>query len=81
VRDVKTKREKRKIINRFAVIYFAIIIFILAFPPITKLFDRNDIWIGVMPLSQFYILFFLFLLILGMGILYMVERKMEGGAK
>jgi hypothetical protein len=75
------KKEKLKKIYRFFTIYFIVIIFILVFPPIVKLFDRTDIWIGIMPLSQFYILFFVGLVVLGMGILYRIDKKYSGRDK
>lgn len=78
---MKTKKEKRKLLGRISVIYFCIMSLMLVFPPITKLFDRNDIWVGIMPLSQFYILFFTGMIVLGMGVVYYLDKILEGGGK
>jgi hypothetical protein len=46
-------------------------------PPIVKIFDRNDIWIGILPLSQFFILLFTGLTVVGMGVLYALDKKLS----
>jgi hypothetical protein len=71
--------KKMKIIYRVAVIFFCVMIFFLIFPPVVKAFDRNDIWIGILPLSQFYVLLFTGLVVLGMGVLYFLDRKYDKG--
>jgi hypothetical protein len=76
---MKTKKEKIKLLNRISVIYFLVMSLILVFPPITGLFDRNDIWVGFMPLSQFYIFFFTGLIVIGLGVVYYLDKKLEGG--
>ena len=78
---MKSKKEKVKVVYRIAVIYFAVMTLMLICPPITRLFDRNDIWIGIMPLSQFYVLFFCALIVVGMGVLYAFDKKISGGGK
>ena len=78
---MKSKKEKVKVVYRIAVIYFAVMTLMLICPPITRLFDRNDIWIGIMPLSQVYILFFSALIVAGMGLLYAFDKKISGGDK
>ncbi len=55
-----------------------IIFFCLICPPIISLFDRNDIWVGFMPLSQFFIVLFTFLGVLTMGVLYYFDKKYTG---
>ena len=76
---MKTRKQKQKILNVVSVIYLSIMCFILICPPITKLFDRNDIWIGIMPLSQFYILFFTGMIVLGLLVTYLIDKKLEEG--
>ncbi|MGI6630892.1 MAG: hypothetical protein ACOX4H_10400 [Bacillota bacterium] len=76
---MKTKKEKQKLLYRISVLYFFIMSFILICPPITKLFDRNDIWVGIMPLSQFYILFFTSMIIVGLVVTYLIDAKLSGG--
>ena len=78
---MKSKKEKVKVVYRIAVVYFAVMTLMLICPPITRLFDRNDIWIGIMPLSQVYILFFSALIVAGMGLLYAFDKKISGGDK
>lgn len=78
---MKTKKQKQKLLNRISVIYLAVMCFILVCPPITRLFDRNDIWIGIIPLSQFYILFFTGMIVLGLIATYLVDKKLEEGDK
>ena len=73
--------KKRKRVYRIFVGFFALMTLILVCPPITKLFDRNDIWVGIFPLSQFYILLFTGLIVVALGILYLIDKKWEGGGK
>ncbi len=76
---MKTKKQKQRMLNYISVAYLIIMVFMLIFPPITKLFDRNDIWVGILPLSQFYILFFTGMIVLGLAITYIIDLKIEGG--
>ena len=78
---MKTKKEKIKLLNRVSVVYFLVMSLMLVCPPIVKIFDRNDIWVGFMPLSQFYILFFLGMIVVGLGVVYNLDKKLEGGDK
>jgi hypothetical protein len=71
--------KKLKIIYRVAIVFFSIAVFFLVCPPLVKMFDRNDIWIGILPLSQFYILFFTGLVVVGMGVLYFIDKKLDSG--
>lgn len=84
-----SQQDKKKILKkvyRVFFIYFVVMYLILVFPPIIRLFDRNDIWVGIMPLSQFFILFFVGLVVLGMICLYHIDKKFatkkeKGGEK
>lgn len=76
---MKTKKQKQTLLNRISIIFLSVMTFMLICPPITKLFDRNDIWIGIMPLSQFYILFFTGMIVLGLAITYLIDAKISGG--
>jgi hypothetical protein len=67
--------KKLKIIYRVAVAFFCVAAFFLLFPPLVRVFDRNDLWVGILPLSQFYILFFTGLVVVGMGVLYFLDKK------
>jgi hypothetical protein len=69
--------KKIKLVYRCAVVYFIIVSLFLLFPPLVALFDRNDIWVGPMPLSQFYILLFTALIVIGMGVVYMFDKKYD----
>lgn len=51
--------------------------FILVCPPIVELFDRNDIWVGFMPLSQFFIIFFTGLVVVLLFIMYKFDAKYD----
>jgi hypothetical protein len=74
---MKEHLKKLKIIYRVAVAFFCVVAFFLLFPPLVRVFDRNDIWIGFLPLSQFYILFFTGLVVAGMGVLYFLDKKYD----
>lgn len=76
---MKTRKEKQKLLNLISTIYLAFMCFILICPPITKLFDRNDIWVGIMPLSQFYILFFTSMIVIGLVVTYLIDTKLSRG--
>lgn len=67
-------RKLRKLYGVFLVIFLFLFIMI-TFPPIVKLFDRNDIWIGVFPLSQFYIFIVPFIAAVAMVVLYYFDVK------
>lgn len=74
---MKDRVKKLKIIYRVAVVFFCITAFFLLFPPLVRVFDRNDLWVGFLPLSQFYILLFTGLVVVGMGVLYLLDKKYD----
>jgi len=73
------EENKKKItrIRRVGGILIAIFAFCLICPPITALFDRSDIWVGIMPLSQFYIFLFTGLITATLFILYKFDAKYD----
>jgi hypothetical protein len=71
--------KKLKIIYRAAVVFFCVVIVFLIFPPLVRIFDRNDVWVGILPLSQFYVLLFTGLVVVGMGVLYFLDKKYTQG--
>lgn len=76
---MKNRKQKQKLLNRISVIYLSVMCLMLICPPITRLFDRNDIWVGIMPLSQFYILFFTAMVVLGLVVTYLIDKRLEVG--
>lgn len=68
-------------VNRLYVTFGVVLstlFFCLIFPPIIALFDRNDIWVGIMPLSQFFIVIFTSLSVVSMIVLYLLDKKYTG---
>ena len=49
----------------------------VTFGPIVRIFDRTDVWLIGMPLSQFWILFTALLIALGIGALYYIESAID----
>jgi len=74
---VKMQDNKKKLKKIYAIFStILIILFIMiTFPPIVRVFDRNDIWIGVFPLSQFYIFIVPFIAAIAMAVLYFFDVK------
>lgn len=70
-------KKKIKTIRRVCGILIGLFAFCLVCPPITALFDRNDIWVGVMPLSQFYVLLFTGLIVVVLFALYKFDEKYD----
>jgi hypothetical protein len=70
-------RQKIKRIRQIGFILIALFLFCLLCPPVTALFDRNDIWVGVMPLSQFYIFLFTGLIVVVLFVLYKFDVKYD----
>lgn len=68
------KSKRRKSYTVFSVILIVLFLMIV-FPPIVKVFDRNDIWIGVFPLSQVYIFLIPLLADTAMAILYFFDKR------
>jgi len=75
--------DREKALKRIETIRFAggsliaVFVFCLLFPPITAFFDRNDVWIGVFPLSQFYTLMFTGLAVAVLFVLYKLDEKYD----
>lgn len=76
-----SKRKKLKIGRWIAIIYFGILAILLMWPPCVAIFDRNDIWIGFLPLSEFYLFTCCILVTIGMGVYYIFERNIYKGGK
>ncbi len=74
------KNKLKKIYAIFSTILIILFIMI-TFPPIVSAFDRNDIWIGPMPLSQFYVFIIPLLAGITMAILYYFDKKYSSGGK
>ena len=70
----ENKKKLKKLYGIFATV-FVILFIMITFPPIVKLFDRNDIWIGVFPLSQFYIFIVPLVAAIAMAVLYYFDVK------
>ena len=70
-------QQKIRRIRRVGGILIALFSFCLLCPPITALFDRNDIWVGVLPLSQFYVLLFTGLIVAVLFALYKFDAKYD----
>lgn len=67
-------KKKVKMIDTIGGILIGIIIILTIFPPLVGVWDRNDIWIGFMPLSQVMII----LLPLLAGIILWIVYALEG---
>ena len=76
---MKEKRKKKAVLFTVFTIFFVVDFAFLTVPALIRMFDRNDIWVGIMPLSQFYILFFTGLAALGMAVLYHLDLRIEKG--
>lgn len=70
-----SNKKKLRLVYRISGIYFAILFAITILPPFVRLWDRNDIWILGVPLSQFTAIFSTFLLLIGMCVLYYFDKK------
>jgi len=70
------KNKKRTLYIIFFVFFFVVFCSV-TFGPIVRIFDRNDVWLIGMPLSQFWILFTSLLITLGIGALYYIESAIE----
>ena len=55
-------------------IYYAVICCLIIFGPFVKMFDRTDIWVAGMPLSQFWIILASFLIAIGLCGHYYTEK-------
>ena len=73
--DKNQRKRKLKKIYSFFIIYYVVIYLCIVFPPIIKIFDRTDIWIGAFPLSEVYILTIVALIVIGSIILYLLDSK------
>lgn len=69
-----TKRKKLKIARWIAIIYFGALAIMLMCPPIVEHFDRNDVWIGNLPESEFYLFTCCILVTIGIGVFYRFEH-------
>ncbi len=68
-------KRKVKTIHTVGGIVMAILIILTICPPLVGLWDRNDIWIGFMPLSQIMIILLPLLAGIVLWIIYVLEGK------
>ena len=73
IADLKKKRKTVHIVCYAAV---AILYAILNLPIFVRMWDRTDIWVGVVPLSQFVLTGGLALASIAMFVLYFLDKKM-----
>lgn len=73
--DRQENARKAKILYRVFGIIIAILFIMITCPPIVAFFDRNDIWIGSLPLSQFYIFAVPLAAAICMAIMYFFDTK------
>lgn len=70
----KSLRSSLKMVHIIFGIFYAVICSMLIFGPFVRMFDRTDIWVAGMPLSQFGIFFGSLLISVGMAVHYYVEK-------
>ena len=70
-------KGKKKTLYIIFVVFFLVVFCSVTFGPIVRIFDRNDVWLIGMPLSQFWILFTSLLIALGIGALYYIESAID----
>ena len=68
------KKKRKTVYGIFSTILIILFLMITA-PPIVQLYDRNDIWVGPVPLSQFCIFIIPFLAAITMAVLYFFDKK------
>ena len=74
--DKRTEiKKKRSLVYKVFTAILIILFLMIAFPPIVKCWDRNDIWIGAFPLSQVAITGILLLAVLAMAVMYAFDKK------
>ena len=73
----ENKKKRKTLYAIFTVILIGLFIMITC-PPIVQHFDRNDIWVGPFPLSQFYIFIVPFTASIAMAVLYFFDKKLVG---
>ena len=71
---MQNKKKLKQVYRIFSAIFVFLFIMITC-PPIVRVFDRNDIWVGIMPLSQFYILIVPLIAAITMAVLYFIDAK------
>lgn len=74
---MKIIKEKKKALYKVATVYFMILFLMITVPSIVRIFDRNDVWVMGLPLSQFFIIIIPALATAGMAVLYNIEIRME----
>ncbi len=70
----KSLRSSLKKLHTAFGIYYAVLCSLAIFKPFIRIFDRIDVWIMGMPLSQFWILLSSLLIAVGLGVHYYMER-------
>lgn len=78
---VNSIRQKKKTLFRVATVYFVFLFLLITLPQIVQVFDRNDIWIMGLPLSQFFVILIPFLATFGLAVLYYCENSIEQGGR
>ena len=72
---MQDNKQKLKRLYGFFTVIFIFLFIMITCPNIVSVFDRNDIWVGPFPLSQFYIFIIPFAAAIAMAILYFFDCK------
>ncbi len=78
---VQRWRKIKKPVYVIFLILFLGLFSISTFGCFLQFFDRSDIWIGILPLSQFTILLSAWGMALAISILYLIEKHFLGSSK
>lgn len=71
----KGTRKKLKNLHVLFIIGIGILFIIATFSPFTRIWNRNDIWIGIMPLSEFMIFLLGIMMAILLAVHYFIERS------
>ncbi|MBN2051463.1 MAG: hypothetical protein JW760_13505 [Spirochaetales bacterium] len=72
--DEKT-RSKLKTLHVTIGVLVTLVFLSITIQPFVGMFDRNDIWVGIMPLNQFWIIASSMIIAVLLGVHYYFERS------